>query len=83
MKKMVKSVPNFDGYDSADICLNSLIKVLKDEQDKISQQDMEDIFSIINENRQFYDKTRTNRNRQISEFSNLGFDLSNYENLTF
>ncbi len=81
LKRMVEKIPAFDGYDIANNCLTSFIKVLSVKRDTIQQEDLEDIFSLFNENRQIYDKTRSNRDNQMLEIAKLGYDLSEYPNL--
>lgn len=81
MENMIKQVPTFDGYDIANSSLNTLIDIIKHKRGIIQQDDLERIFELINENRQFYDKNRSNRDNQLQDITNLGYNLSAYNNL--
>lgn len=81
LKKMVSKVPTFDGYDRADRCIELFIKILKEADPKIEQELINEHFSLMNENRQIYDKSRNSRDYQLKQITDLGYDLSDFENL--
>ena len=81
IEKMLNKIPNFDGYDIAGRCIDVFIKILNNSSEKIKQEDIEKCFSTMDSNRQIYDRRRNNRNSQIRQIINLGYDLSEYENL--
>ena len=81
LKKMVSKVPTFDGYDRADRCIELFIKILKEADPKIEQELINEHFSLMNENRQIYDKSRNSRDYQLKQIIDLGYDLSDFENL--
>ena len=60
---------------------NAEVKEVKHKRGIIQQDDLERIFELINENRQFYDKNRSNRDNQLQDITNLGYNLSAYNNL--
>ena len=78
---MLKNVPQYDGFDIANTCLNTLIDILQKKREILQQEDMENVFQILNENRQIYDRFRGSRDNQISEIKKLGYELSKYKNL--
>ena len=78
---MLKNVPQYDGFDIANTCLNTLIDILQKKREILQQEDMESVFQILNENRQIYDRFRGSRDNQISEIKKLGYELSKYKNL--
>lgn len=78
---MLKNVPQYDGFDIANTCLNTLIDILQKKREILQQEDMESVFQILNENRQIYDIFRGSRDNQISEIKKLGYELSKYKNL--
>lgn len=78
---MVSKVPTFDGYDRADRCIELFIKILKEADPKIEQELINEHFSLMNENRQIYDKSRNSRDYQLKQIIDLGYDLSDFENL--
>ena len=81
LKKMIIKVPSFDAYDKADRCIELFIKILKETEPKIKQEIINEHLSLMNENRQIYDKSRNSRDYQLQQIIDLGYDLSNYKNL--
>lgn len=81
IKTMMKKVPIYDGYDSASESLELFIRILSDVNPQYTQEQIVPIFEVINENRQFYDKNRSNRDSQVLKITKLGYDLSQYSNL--
>lgn len=81
IEKMFAKLPNSDGYNIADSCVELLINILKQYNPKIEKEQLENIFNILNSNRQIYDRRRSRRDNQIKEIYSLGYDLSEYDNL--
>lgn len=79
MKLMIKKVRTYNAYDVANDVLDLLISVLK--KRNLKQEDVNDIFKIINNNSQFYSKSRNCRDTQIKKIRDLGYDLSEYTHL--
>lgn len=78
IKMMLNKVPGFDGYSMASDSLELFIIVLSSIEPKYEQEEIEEIFEIINGNRQFFDRSRNDRDSQLVRITNLGYDLSNY-----
>lgn len=81
IEKMFNKLPNSDGYNTADSCVELLINILKQCDPRIEQAKLENIFNILDSNRQIYDRRRNRRDNQIKEICLLGYDLSKYDNL--
>lgn len=81
IEKMFNKLPNSDGYNTADSCVELLINILKQCNPRIEQEKLENIFNILDSNRQIYDRRRSRRDNQIKEICLLGYDLSKYDNL--
>ena len=81
MKKMISNIPIGNSYDEADLCIDTFIEVLRIMTSPIKQEKLEDIFGIMDYNRQIYDKRRKKRDIQMSSIISLGYDLSKYDNL--
>ncbi len=81
-KKMLSSIPTIDAYNEADIGMELFIKIISDKSNKISQEELSEIFEIMNDNCQIYRTSRNSRDNQIKRIVGLGYDLSKYEKLT-
>ena len=81
LEEMLENVPEYDGYSIANDCINTLITILQNKRDMFQQEDLENIFRIIDKNRQFYDKSRTNRDHQLLNIKKLGYEFSKFKNL--
>ena len=81
-KKMLASIPTVDAYNEADIGMELFIKIISDKSNKISQEELSEIFEIMNDNCQIYRTSRNSRDNQIKRIVELGYDLSKYEKLT-
>ncbi len=77
-KKMFAKIPIFNGYDDADNCLESFLKIIKTDIKRFPQDDLRDVFNILNNNRQIYDKLN---GAKLEELMGLGYDFSIYENI--
>ena len=79
---MLSSIPTIDAYNEADIGMELFIKIISDKSNKISQEELSEIFEIMNDNCQIYRTSRNSRDNQIKRIVGLGYDLSKYEKLT-
>ncbi len=76
--KMFTKVPTFNGYDDASKCLRTFVKIIEKDPKRFSQDVLNDIFEIINSNRQIYDKIK---GAQEEKLTKLGYDFSNYTSI--
>lgn len=78
--KLFKKISKFDAYDDSDEACNILILLI--EKYKLTTNEIESTLTIMNKNRQIYDKQRKKRDAQIAKLIELNIDLSNYDNLS-
>ena len=76
---MFKCVPEFNGFDSADIVCKTLINVVR--ENNLVNSDIQNILNIMNENEQIYSSIRSNSKMQINSLYKLGIKLDKFINL--
>ena len=76
--RMFAKVPQYNGYNDADRCLDSFLMVLGEKAEWFSQDSLLSVFECINNNRQIYDKLIGSR---LDKLLKLRYDLSNYDNI--
>lgn len=79
LEKMFKCVPEFNGFDSADIVCKTLINVVR--ENNLVNSDIQNILNIMNENEQIYSSLRSNSKMQIRSLYKLGIKLDKFINL--
>ena len=81
IEKMISKIPTFNAYDAADRCIEIFLKIITKANPKYDQELLNQIFDIMNKNRQIYDKSRNSRNNQLIRLKELGYSLDDYDNL--
>lgn len=81
IRKMINNIPITNSFNEADECIDIFISTLRIINPPIKQEKLEDIFDVMNCNRQIYDKRRNKRDFQMKSITELQYNLSKYDNL--
>lgn len=79
LEKMFKEIPQFSGFNDADIACRALINEMK--ENSLEENEIDGILQIMNENQQIYTNARSNSKMQINKLKDLGINLDKYDNL--
>ena len=76
---MIQTVPEFIGFDKADLACEILIKEVK--ENNFTTEELSEILNLMNENNQFHSDSRRGSVAQIRTLEKMGINLEGYTNL--